>query len=136
MLNHIDIMGRIGHDLELKHTLEGTSVCSFTVAVDRNRKNRSGTYDTDWIRCVSWGKTAEFISQRFGKGDMICLEGHVQTRNYTDKSGQKRDAVEIIVEQAHFAGAKKQQDEQRSAAGAYYAEALPMAEDDYELPFD
>ena len=68
MLNHAEIMGRITHDLELRRTPNNKAVCSFTVAVDRNRKREDGTYDTDWIRVVAWDHTAEFVSRNFEKG--------------------------------------------------------------------
>lgn len=135
MLNKIVIMGRISHDLELRHTPAGKSVCSFTVAVDRDRKREDGTYDTDWIRCVSWDSKAEFISRHFEKGKPIVLAGRLQTRDYTDKDGSKRTATEIIVRDIYFSlsdGSKKSESRQQAP---YYAPA-EWTPTDEDVPFE
>lgn len=133
MLNKAMIMGRITHDLELRHTPGGKSVCSFTVASDRDRKKEDGTYDTDWIRCVSWDSKAELIVRHFAKGKPIILEGRIQTRDYTDKDGNKRSATEIIVRDVWFSLGDGKKSESRQEP--YYApdEWTPTDED---VPFE
>lgn len=103
MLNRVVLMGRLTADPELKKTTSDLSVLSFTAAVERNY---SGNKDkqTDFINCVAWRQTAEFISRYFSKGKMIALEGSIQIRNYTNKNDNKRQAVEVLVSQAYFQG--------------------------------
>ena len=102
MLNHITIQGRIGTDIELRRTGSGVAVASFTVAVDRDFKNSGGEKETDWIECVAWRQTAEFIQKHFAKGRMIVVSGRLQVRPWTDKDGNKRKTTEIVVENAYF----------------------------------
>ena len=105
MLNSVILMGRMVADPELKQTPNGVSVAVFRLAVDRNYQDKeSGQRQTDFINCVAWRQTGEFISRYFSKGSMIAIEGSIQTRQYQDKSGNKRTAVEVIVDQAYFAG--------------------------------
>ena len=104
MLNKVVLMGRIGTDVELKQTPSGKDICSFSLAVQRNYSKEV----TDWINIVCWGKTAIFVSQYFQKGRMIALEGSIQTRNYTDKDGNKRTAFEVVADQVYFADAKQE----------------------------
>ena len=108
MLNRVILMGRITQDLELKQTQGGTSVLSFTVAVDRNFASQSGERQTDFINCVAWRQTAEFISRYFGKGRMIALEGNLRTRTYDDKNGTRHYVTEVYVDNASFTGEPKQ----------------------------
>lgn len=105
MLNIAVIMGRLTAEPELKTTQNGISVCSFTVAVERNYSN-GGERQTDFINCVAWRQTAEFISRYFHKGSMIAVNGSIQQRQYTDKNGNKRNAFEILVDNANFCGSK------------------------------
>lgn len=133
MLNKATIMGRISHDLELRHTPGGNAVCSFTVASDLDRKKEDGTYDTDWIRCVSWGSKAEFIYRHFEKGKPIVLEGRLQTRDYTDKDGNKRNATEIIVRDVWFSLGDGKRSESRQEPYYAPAEWTPTDED---VPFE
>jgi single-strand DNA-binding protein len=95
-------MGRLTADVVLRTTTSGTSVASFTIAVDRNQKEKK----TDFINIVAWRNTAEFVSKYFHKGDMIALEGSIQTRNYEDKNGNKRTAFEVCAEDVSFCGSK------------------------------
>ena len=104
MINNIVIMGRLTADPELRTTQSGISVTSFTVACDRN-------YDkdkTDFIPCVAWRGTADFITRYFHKGSMIAVQGSLQQRDFEDKNGNKRTIYEINVENASFCGDKKQ----------------------------
>ena len=105
-LNKVIIMGRITHDLEVRQTQSGTAVLQFTVAVDRNYSKDSGEKQTDFISCVAWRNTAEFIGRYFGKGRMIAVDGRLQSRTYEDKNGVKHYLTELIVENANFTGEK------------------------------
>lgn len=102
MLNKAILMGRLTSDLELKQTPNGVSVCAFSIAVNRNY-NRD---ITDFINIVTWRGTAEFVSKYFKKGQLLALEGTIQTRNYEDKQGNKRTAFEVVADQVYFAESK------------------------------
>ena len=102
MLNRAILMGRLVADPELRQTPNGVSVTAFRIAVNRNY-NRDMT---DWIDIVAWRQTAEFVTRYFQKGSMIIVEGSIQTRNYEDKNGNKRTAVEVVADQVYFAESK------------------------------
>lgn len=106
MINNVTLLGRITHDLEVKITPSGIAVLTFTVAVDRGYKKDGGEPQTDFIRCVAWRNTAEFIRKYFKKGSMIGLVGNLQSRTYDDKNGVKHYITEVIVEKASFTGEK------------------------------
>ena len=107
MLNRVILMGRLVADPELRQTGSGISVATFRIALDRNYQTKGSTVrQADFIRCVAWLQTAEFISKYFAKGRMIALEGSLQSRGYEDKTGAKRTAYEVIVDQAYFADSK------------------------------
>lgn len=105
MLNTAILMGRLTADPELKTTQNGVSVTSFCVAVDR-RYQKDGEKQTDFINVVAWRQTADFVSRYFHKGSMIAVQGSIQTRNYEDKNGNKRTAVEIVADNVSFCGSK------------------------------
>lgn len=105
MLNTVIISGRLTRTPELKSTRDGTAVTSFTVAVERDFAN-NGNYQTDFIDCVAWRQTAEFVSRYFNKGSYINVTGSLQSRKYTDRNGNNRTAWEIIVDRAYFCGSK------------------------------
>ena len=108
MLNHIVIMGRLTRDPELRHTQSGTAVASFTVAVDRDFKDKeTGERKTDFIDCVAWRSTGEFVSKYFAKGRMAVVEGRLQIRDWTDKEGGKRRSAEIIADNIYFGDSKR-----------------------------
>ena len=107
MLNHIVLMGRLARDPELRRTQSGVSVTSFRLACDRDFKSQSGEKETDWIDVVAWRGTAEFVSKFFQKGRMAIVEGRLQTRDWTDKEGNKRTAVEIVAENVYFGDSKR-----------------------------
>lgn len=100
------VMGRITHDLEVRQTQSGTAVLQFTVAVDRNYSKDGGEKQTDFISCVAWRQTAEFIGRYWNKGRMIAVDGRLQSRTYEDKNGVKHYLTELIVENANFTGEK------------------------------
>ena len=104
MLNHTVLMGRIGQNPELKSTPNGTEVVSLSLAVQRNYNKDV----TDWINIVAWKGTATLISKHFQKGDMICIEGNIQTRDYDDKDGKKVYVTEVIAERVHFVTGKRE----------------------------
>ncbi len=106
MLNIAVIMGRLTANPELRQTQGGISVLSFTVAVDRRFVGLNNERQADFIYCVAWRQTAEFISKYFVKGQMIAVEGSLQSRNYTDKNGNNRSVIEVVVDNASFCGSK------------------------------
>ena len=107
MLNKCIISGRLTRDPELRKTTTGTSVCSFSVAVDEDYKSESGERKTTFIDCVAWRGCGEFVSKWFGKGDPIIVDGRLQLRDWTDRDGNKRRSAEIVAENVYFAGSKK-----------------------------
>lgn len=107
MLNCAIIMGRLTADPELRTTQSGISVTSFTVAVDRAYKS-GDERQTDFINVVAWRSTADFVSRYFRKGQMIAVQGSIQVRNYEDKNGNKRTAVEIVADNVSFCGSKNE----------------------------
>ena len=109
MLNVIALMGRLVADPELRHTPNGIATCTFRIAVDRSY-SKDGERKADFIDIVTWRQTAEFVCKYFHKGSMIAVKGSIQTRNYEDKNGNKRKAVEVVADQAHFAGPKREQE--------------------------
>ncbi len=118
MLNHIVIMGRLGRDPELRRTTTGTPVASFTMAVDRDFKDKTtGERPTDWINVVAWRSTAEFVTRYFTKGRMAVVEGRLQVRNWTDKNGNPRTTAEVVADNIYFADSQRREPE-GGAAGA------------------
>ena len=103
MLNHITIMGRLTRDPELRYTQSQTPVASFTLAVDRDFGSRDGgEMQTDFIDCVAWRQTAEFVSKYFTKGSMAVVSGRLQIRDWTDRDGGKRRSAEVVVDNMYF----------------------------------
>lgn len=118
MLNHIDVMGRLTRDPELRRTGNGISAASFTVAVDRDFA-QDGKKETDFIDCVAWRQTGEFVSKYFKKGSMIVVKGRLQIRNWNDKDGNKRKSAEVVADSCYFGESKKSS--QSGNAGNSYA---------------
>lgn len=108
-LNVVAIMGRLAADPQMRQTQSGKSVASFRIACDRGRKDANGQNQTDWLDVVAWDKTADFVSRYFPKGSMIAVTGRLQSRNYQDKNGNNRTAIEIVANQVSFCGEKKQE---------------------------
>lgn len=104
MINRVVLAGRPTRDLELKSTQSGTSVCSFTLAVDRNFKNKNGEREADFISCIAWKKTAEVMSQYVKKGSIIGVDGRIQTRSYDNRDGQRVYVTEVVVDNFSFLG--------------------------------
>ena len=107
MLNTAILMGRLVADPELRHTPNNVAVTSFTIAVDRSYVKAGTERQADFIDIVAWRNTAEFVCRYFRKGQMIALQGSIQTRSYTDSQGIKRKAFEIVAENVHFADSKR-----------------------------
>ena len=127
MLNHIVIMGRLTRDPELRRTGSGVAVASFTLAVDRDYGGRDGgERETDFIDCVAWRQTGEFVSKYFTKGRMAVVSGRLQIRNWTDKEGNKRRTAEIVADNVYF-GDSKRDGESAPAANNYSSYAAPAA---------
>ena len=108
MLNHITVMGRLTRDPELRRTGSGIAVTSFTVAVDRDFAPKDGgERETDFIDCVAWRQTGEFVSKYFQKGRMAVVSGRLQIRSWTDKDGNKRRTAEIVADNVYFGDSKR-----------------------------
>jgi single-strand DNA-binding protein len=134
MLNHITLMGRLTRDPELRHTQSGTPVASFALAVDRDYQPKEGEKHTDFIDCVAWRHTGEFVSKYFTKGRMAVVTGRLQLRDWTDKDGNKRRNAEVVVDNAYFGDSK------RENAQAPAGEDLPDSkfeemDEEEDLPF-
>ena len=153
MLNHITIMGRLTRDPELRRTGSAIAVASFTVAVDRDFSGRDGgEKETDFIDCVAWRQTGEFVSKYFTKGSMIVVSGRLQIRSWTDKEGGKRRSAEVVADNCYF-GESKRSEGGSYGGSAYSAPAAPayggysapaaapasdfamLEDDDAQLPF-
>lgn len=147
MLNHIVLMGRLTRDPELRRTGNGTAVASFTIAVDRDYSGKdSGERETDFIDCVAWRQTGEFVSKYFTKGRMIVVAGRLQVRKWKNKDGENRSSTEVVADSCYFGDSKKESyigDSYGSGTyGGYSAPAYPvpgeypkLTDDDGQLPF-
>lgn len=139
MLNHIDLMGLLTRDPELRRTANGIAVTSFTVAVDRDFPNKeSGEKETDFIDCVAWRQTGEFVSKYFTKGSMAVVTGRLTIRSWQDKDGNKRKSAEVVADSVYFGSSKKESSsgtDQTQAASAPQQDFPVLEDDDAQLPF-
>ena len=147
MLNRIVIMGRLVRDPELRTTPSGVSVTSFTLAVDRDFADKqSGEKETDFIDCVAWKHTADFVSKYFTKGRMAVVSGRLQVRKWQNKEGENRYSTEVVADNVYFGDSKKEESSGNSYGqqGGYSAPAYPatpaqdfamIEDDDAQLPF-
>lgn len=148
MINMVALMGRLTYEPELRSTPNGLSVIRFQVACDRNYQKDSQNRQADFIDCVAWRQTAEFISRNFHKGSMIAVEGTLQTSNYTDKDGNKRKQIEVLANNVSFCGGKSEngsqgtqgaQNEQYTQNGMNIdyddADFEEIVDDDDDFPF-
>lgn len=131
-LNHITIMGRMTKDPELRRTGTNVAVTSFTVAVDRDFKEKNGEKETDFIECVAWRNTAEFVEKYFRKGSMAVVSGRLQIRSWTDKEGNKRKTAEVVADNVYFGDSKTSNDNSATKPGEDFA-VLDFG--DEQLPF-
>ena len=140
MLNRIILMGRLTKDPEMRHTQSGTAVASFTLAVDRDVKDKNtGEKATDFINVVAWRNIGDFVSRYFTKGRMAVVEGRLQMRGWTDKDGNKRRSPEVVADNVYF-GASKRDGDSANTSDAYNSPAggpgdYTELDDDGELPF-
>ncbi len=134
MINNVVLMGRLTATPELRSTQSGTSVTAFTIAVERAYVKQGEQRQTDYIDCVAWKNNAEFITRYFQKGSMIAVTGNIQTRTYEDKNGNKRKAVEVVVDSASFCGSKAESGKTNKPAPAEESDFEEISEDD-DLPF-
>lgn len=138
MLNHVVIMGRMVRDPELRQLDNGTSVTSFSVAVERNYVDKTtNERQADFLNVVAWRQTADFVYKYFHQGDMIALEGSLQSRKYTDKDGNNRIAIEIVASNISFCGGKNGGNANTATTNDAPATMVANApsEDNDELPF-
>lgn len=138
MLNHVVIMGRMVRDPELRQLDNGTSVTSFSVAVERNYVDKTtNERQADFLNVVAWRQTADFVCKYFHQGDMIALEGSLQSRKYTDKDGNNRIAIEIVASNISFCGGKNGGNANTATTNDALATmvANTPSEDNDELPF-
>ena len=106
MINRAVVCGRLVRDPELRRTQNGTPVTSFTLAVNRTFKNADGQQEADFLNCVAWNKTAEIVEQYCSKGNLVGVEGRLQSRSYQDNQGNNRTVVEIVADQVQFMQSK------------------------------
>lgn len=147
MFNKAILIGRLTADPELKTIPSGASVCTFRIACDRRFTGKDGERKTDFITIVAWRQTAEFVSRFFTKGKLIGVDGSIQTRDYTDKEGNKRTAFEVVADNCFFVGSKSESGGGSFAAPADSFSPAPVAyssgsagdfeevEADSDLPF-
>lgn len=126
MLNHISIMGRLTKDPELRRTGSGVAVTSFTIACDRDFSDKAGNKETDFIECVAWKNTAEFVNKYFKKGSMAIVAGRLQIRKWKDNQGNNRYASEIVANNVYFGESNKD---------GKNASDFELLDDREELPF-
>lgn len=134
MLNHITIMGRLTRDPELRRTGSGIAVASFTVAVDRDFSGKDSEKETDFIDCVAWRNTGEFVSKYFTKGRMIVVSGRLQIRNWNDKDGNKRRSAEVVADSCYFGDSKKDGDNSGGSYGGNSYNASGYGAPGYSAP--
>ena len=126
MLNHIVIMGRLTRDPELRHTQSNLNVASFAVAVDRDYKSENGERGVDFIDCVAWRSTADFVTKYFHKGSMAVVSGRLQLRDWTDKDNNKRRSAEVIVNNIYFGESKRSAEASGSAPAPAAEGGIPI----------
>lgn len=118
-MNKVILIGRLTADPTLRYTQSGTGVATFTLAVNRRFANQNGEREADFINCVAWQKSAEFVANYFKKGQEMALEGRLQVRTYDGNDGQRKWVTEVVADQIEFVGAKKNNDSNNSSAAGY-----------------
>ena len=136
MINNTTIMGRLTYEPELRSTPNGVSVLRFQVACDRNYQAPGKEREADYIDCIAWRHTAEFISRYFHRGSMIAVEGCIRTRNYTDKNGNKRKHTEIEANNVSFCGSKPATEVPNAATTQQPPTNETVSDDEYEEILD
>ena len=137
-MNNVSLIGRFTRDPELRSTETGASVCSFSLAVQRGYRNKDGEYEADFINCVAWKNSAEFISKYFKKGQQIGVQGELQTRKWSDDEGKTRYATEVIIRNTTFVGKSENSNTAHTSSEENFGE-LPIPDmsniPDKDLPF-
>ena len=145
-MNKVMLIGRLTKDPDLRYTQSGTAVTNFTLAVNR-RYNLNGEQEADFINCVAWNKSAEFVANYFHKGKQMALEGRLQVRSYEGNDGQRRWVTEVVAEQIEFVGSKNDstnvsggnrqdyQNNNNASAGSNLGLGEEIVFDDSDLPF-
>lgn len=147
-MNKVMLIGRLARDPELRYTQSGSAVTSFTLAVSRRFANQNGEREADFINCVAWQKSAEFVANYFKKGQSMAVEGRLQVRSYDGNDGQKRYVTEVVVDQVEFVGSKNDnnnggysgdrsnyQNNNNASAGSNLGLGEEIVFDDNDLPF-
>lgn len=111
-MNSVDLIGRLSNSPQLRVTTSGQQICRFSLAVTRRFKNSAGDYEADFINCVAFGKTAGLINEHIQKGDMLGIEGRIQTGSYTAQDGSKRYTTDVVVENITFINSKRKNEQQ------------------------
>ena len=143
-MNKVILMGRLTRDVEMRQTPNGVSLARFSIAVTRRFKNSNGEYDADFINCIAWRQTGEFIARYFQKGSMIAVVGSIQSRSWDGNDGKKQYATEVIVDEAYFTGSKSENstgsntdlsDSGLDDLNSQYGEDFATIGDEEDLPF-
>ena len=143
-MNKVILIGRLTKDVEMRQTPNGVSLARFSIAVTRRFKNSNGEYDADFINCIAWRKTGEFIARYFQKGSMMAVVGSIQTRSWDGNDGKKQYATEVIVDEAYFTGSKSESstgsntdlsDSGLDDLNSQYGEDFATIGDEEDLPF-
>ena len=143
-MNKVILIGRLTKDVEMRQTPNGVSLARFSIAVTRRFKNSNGEYDADFINCIAWRKTGEFIARYFQKGSMMAVVGSIQTRSWDGNDGKKQYATEVIVDEAYFTGSKSENstgsntdlsDSSIDDLNSQYGEDFATIGDEEDLPF-
>ena len=138
-LNHITIMGRLTKEPERRQTQSGKAVTKFTLAVDRDYAEKGAERETDFIDCVAWRGTAEFVDKYFGRGQMAVVSGRLQIRDWEDKGGNRRRSAEVVADNVSFGEQKR--DAGANGAPSYGVKPAPtsdfavLEDEDSQLPF-
>lgn len=136
------LLGRLTADPEMRQA-GNSNVCDFCLAVDRSFTNKNNEREADFIDCIAWGKTADFVQKWFKKGSPMGVKGHIQTRMWEDKQGNKRKSTELVVEEVSFAGSKADSQPAQPTGNEYVGDPMaalpggfaPAPGDDSDLPF-
>ncbi len=145
MVNNVVLVGRITRDPELRHSASGSAVCSFSLAINRNFKNQAGEYEADFINCVAFNQTANLMEQYVAKGQLISVQGRLQSRSYDDNTGRKVYVTEVVCNTVSFLESKRTMDGSSSVAQpapsmpqqnqTFDAQDIDVSIDDDDLPF-
>ncbi len=145
MVNNVVLVGRITRDPELRHSASGSAVCSFSLAINRNFKNQAGEYEADFVNCVAFNQTANLMEQYVNKGQLISVQGRLQSRSYDDNTGRKVYVTEVVCNTVSFLESKRSMDNSNNVPDmsspapqtnqSFDAQDIDVSIDDDDLPF-